>query len=231
MKASRHLFFFLLLWSLPMRALAQETVQMFAAPLVSSQATADGGVALVSTPFDWLAQAKVLERRGDWDALLEWGQRWTREEPDNALSWYVLGRANNELQRYPEAIAAYRENLRLDPADVYAYTNLGNALRNSQRYPEAIRAYREALRLKPDCVRSWHNLGLTYFTLKGMPGVNQDMQALRQVDPALAEAWQKLALEYARSQDLGTAREALRVLTVLDSARRERLFSILFAGL
>jgi len=230
MKATMYLLLPLLLGMLPIRGLGQETVQTYAVPMVSSQATGEGSVALVATPFDWLAQAKVLERQGDWHALLEWGQRWTRDEPDNALSWYVLGRANNELQRYPEAIAAYRENLRLDPADVYAHTNLGNALRNSQRYPEAIRSYREALRLKPDCVRSWHNLGLTYFTLKGMPGVNQDMQTLRQVDPALAEAWQKLALEYARTQDVGTAREALRVLAGLDSARREQLFSILFAG-
>ena len=214
-------------WSLS----AAAGIETYAVPTVSSQVTGDGSVTLAATPFDWLARAKALERQGDWPGLLDWGRRWTQDEPDNPLAWYVLGRANNELQRYPEAIAAYRENLRLDPGDVYAYTNLGNALRNSQRYPEAIQAYREALRLKPDCVRSWHNLGLTYYSLKGMPGVNRDLDRLGQVDPDLARVWQRLALEFANTGNEGVARDALKVLAGLDSARRERMFAILFAGL
>lgn len=212
-------------------ALAQGQVQTYGIPNVTTQTTQSGSVMIVATPFDWLEHAKALERQEDWPGLLDWGQRWTRDEPGNALAWYVLGRANSELQRYPEAIAAYQENLRLDATDVYAHTNLGNAYRNSRRYLEAMQAYRDAVRLKSDCVRSWHNLGLTFYTLKGVPGVNQALQRLRETDPQLADAWQKLAIEYSISKDERVARQAIRVLSGLEPARRERMFEILFTSL
>jgi tetratricopeptide (TPR) repeat protein len=218
-----------LLVAVTLSAAAQETVQTYAAPTMSVLGSAEGSVTLVAGPFDWLGQAKALERQGDWHGLLDWGLRWSREEPDNPLAWYVLGRANNALQRPGEAVAAYRQALRLDPADVLAYNNLGNAYRNDRRYPEALAAYREALRLKPDCARAWQGLALTYYAFKGVAGVSQALQELRKADPQLADAWQKLALEFSRSQDARLAGEALQVLASLDAAQRERLFGILFA--
>jgi tetratricopeptide (TPR) repeat protein len=209
-------------------ALAEEAAQTYGIPGVSSQA---GDTTIMARSLDWLDRAKILESQEDWVGLLDWGQRWTREEPGNPLAWYVLGRANNELSRYSEAIAAYQQNLRLDPADVHAHTSLGNAYRNSQRYHEALNAYREALRVKPDCVRSWRNLSLTYLSLKGVAGVTQALQALRQHDPELAEAWQKLAVEYAATKDERLAQQALKVLQALDAARLERMLAILFAGI
>jgi tetratricopeptide (TPR) repeat protein len=218
------LFFAQMTWA------AQEGVQTYAVPRITIQTTGEGTMQL-ATAGDRLARAKALERDGDWQALLDLGERWTREEPDKALAWYVLGRANSELQRYPEAVAAYRKDISLDPDDPYAFTNLGNAFRNEGRYYDAMRAYRDALRRKPDCVRSWHNLGLTYFNLKGVAGVTQALDRLRQVDPELAAAWQKLAVEYASTRDERLARDALKVLASLDASRRERMFNILFDSL
>jgi serine/threonine-protein kinase len=48
-----------------------------------------------------------------------------------------------------EAIAAYREALRLKPGDGDEYATLGSCLSLLQRYDEATAAYREALRLRP----------------------------------------------------------------------------------
>ncbi len=190
-------------------------------------------LALLAFPFDtqaqpsWLGQAQALEKRGDWSGLLLWGRQWTQTEADNALAWFVLGRALGELKHYPEAIGAYRQNLRLDPTDHYAHNNLGNAYRATRRYREAMDAYHAAVRSSPDYIVAWHNLGLTYYDLKGPAGVAQALQTLNATHPSLAEAWRRLAIDYSLTRDPRVTQGAIQILRRLSDAERERMFDIL----
>jgi tetratricopeptide (TPR) repeat protein len=61
-----------------------------------------------------------------------------------------------------EAIAKWREAIRLKPDYVKALNNLGVALRKQGKPEEAIAAYREAIRLKPDYAEAHYNLGLVF---------------------------------------------------------------------
>lgn len=192
-------------------------------------ASALHGVAAHAADPAWLPQAQALERRADWSGLLALARRLTQDEAGNALAWFVLGRAYGALGRYPEAIAAYRENLRLDPGDWYAHNNLGNAYRATQRHREAMDAYHGAVRARPDYLLAWRNLGQTFYQMKGPAGVSQALARLRASDPALAEAWRVLAVEYAVSRDEGVATKAMQVLRGLSDAERERMFAILLA--
>jgi tetratricopeptide (TPR) repeat protein len=186
--------------------------------------------ALAARPqAEWVRQAQALERRGDWPGLLVWGQEWARVDAKNPLAWFVQGRALGELRRFREAIAAYQQNLRIAPGDVWARNNLGNAYRDSGRTREAMHAYRAAVEIDPDYIQAWHNLGLTFYLTKGQAGVAQALQKLRATDPGLADVWQMLAVEYSVTRDARVAREAVRVLRGLSEAQRARMFGILFA--
>jgi len=191
----------------------------------------DGGqAALAARPqAEWVRQAQALERRADWPGLLAWGRAWAQADPQNPLAWFVQGRALGEMGRLSEAIAAYRQNLRLAPGDVWAHNNLGNAWRDSGRPREAMQAYRAAVEADPDYVPAWHNLGLTFYLSKGQAGVTLALQKLQATDPALAEVWRMLAVEYSVTRDARVARDAVRVLRGLSEAQRARLFGILFA--
>ena len=191
----------------------------------------DGGqAALAARPHaEWVKQAQALERRADWTGLLAWGRAWAQVDAQNPLAWFVQGRALGELGRFPEAIAAYRQNLRLAPRDVWARNNLGNAWRDSGRPREAMQAYRQAVETDPDYLPAWHNLGLTFYLTKGEAGATRALQQLQAADPELAGAWRALAVEYSLTGDPRIAREAVRVLRGLSEARRARLFDILFA--
>jgi tetratricopeptide (TPR) repeat protein len=185
--------------------------------------------ALAARPHaEWVRQARVLERRADWTGLLAWGRDWARADAKNPLPWFVQGRALGELRRFAEAIAAYRENLRLAPGDVFARNNLGNAYRDSGQPREAMRAYRAAVETDPDYLPAWQNLGLTFYLAKGEAGVAQALQKLQATDPKLAEVWRALAIEYSITRDPRVAREAVRVLRGLSQAERARMFGILF---
>lgn len=205
----------------------------FAGPVVAGAQTfgLDGDQAeLAARPHaEWVRQAQALERRSDWPGLLAWGQAWAQADAKNPLAWFVQGRALGELGRFTDAIAAYQQNLRLAPGDVWARNNLGNAYRDSGRPREAMRAYRAAVELDPDYIQAWHNLGLTFYLSKGQAGVTQALQKLQATDPALAEVWRMLAAEYSVTRDARVAREAVRVLRGLSEVQRARLFGILFA--
>ncbi len=71
---------------------------------------------------------------------------------------YNLGLALKQQGNLDDAIAAYREAIRLAPSD-NAFNNLGNALSDQGKFDEAIAAYKEALRLQPDKAFAHNNLG------------------------------------------------------------------------
>jgi tetratricopeptide (TPR) repeat protein len=97
-------------------------------------------------------------------------------------------------ERLTEAIADYREAIRLKPDFAKAHTNLGNALAEVPgRLDDAIAEQDEALRLEPNYAEAHNNLGLA---LSKMPGrlsdaVTQYVEALR-IDPGDAEAHNNL---------------------------------------
>lgn len=177
---------------------------------------------------EWVREAQALERRRDWAGLLAWGRDWTAVHAHNPLAWFVQGRALAELGRLTEAIVAYREAVRLDPADVWALNNLGNAERDSGNRREAMRVYRRALDVDPGYVAAWHNLGLSFYLTRGEAGVARALQQLETLDPKLAAVWRTLAIDYALTRDPRIAQEAVRVLRSLDAARRAHLFRVLF---
>jgi tetratricopeptide (TPR) repeat protein len=189
-----------------------------------------GPLVMARPHAEWLGQAQLLERKSDWNGLLELGRQWTQAESRKALAWFVLGRAASELGRHEEAIAAYERALRIEPDDIYSINNLGNAYRDSGRPRQAMQFWREAVRINPGYLPAWNNLGTTFYVLKGQAGVVQALQELQATDPALAEVWRKLAIEYSISRDERVARQAVGVLRGLSEAQRARMFAILFAG-
>ena len=205
----------------------------FAGPVAAAAQTfgLDGNqAALAARPqAEWVRQAQALEKRADWPGLLAWGQAWAQADVRNPIAWFVQGRALGELRRFAEAIAAYQQNVRLAPGDVFARNNLGNAYRDSGHPREAMQAYRAAVEIDPDYIQAWHNLGLMFYLTKGQAGVTQALQKLQAIDPALAEVWRALAVEYSITRDERVAREAVRVLRGLSEAERARMFGILFA--
>lgn len=203
----------------------------FAGPAAATQTFGLNGnqAALAERPrAEWVRQAQALEKRADWPGLLAWGHTWAQADAKNPLAWFVQGRALGELGRFAEAIAAYQQNLRFAPGDVYARNNLGNAYRDSGRPREAMQAYRAAVETDPDYIQAWHNLGLTFYLTKGQAGVTQALQKLQASDPALADVWRTLAIEYSITRDERVARQAVRVLRGLSEAERARMFGILF---
>jgi tetratricopeptide (TPR) repeat protein len=77
----------------------------------------------------------------------------------------ALGLALASLRRWADALDAFREAVRLNPADADALYNMGLMLNLLRRHEEALAAYSSAVRLKPDYANAWGNLGMTAYLL------------------------------------------------------------------
>ena len=86
---------------------------------------------------------------GKWESAAELLQRSVVANDRNAAAWSNLGNALTMVSRLPEAEAAFRSALRIDPGFADASFNLGNALRQQQRLAEAEECYRQAATSNP----------------------------------------------------------------------------------
>jgi tetratricopeptide (TPR) repeat protein len=77
----------------------------------------------------------------------------------NAGYFCSLGIALKNQGKLDEAVAAYRQALRIKPDLAEANSNLGNALRDQGKLDEAVTTYRDAIRIKPDLGEAHFNLG------------------------------------------------------------------------
>ena len=82
-----------------------------------------------------------------------------REDPGNPLRHDAVASLFLDGGRLDEAIAEFRQSLRLNPASAPTQYNLGFALSARGRRDEAITAFQEALRIDPDYAQAHNNLG------------------------------------------------------------------------
>lgn len=70
-----------------------------------------------------------------------------KEQPDNALYIYWLGRIDYDAQKYDQALIKLRKAVELDPTMIRAYDNLGLTYEHLSDNEAAIKSYRTAIEL------------------------------------------------------------------------------------
>jgi len=81
-----------------------------------------------------------------------------RASPENWLAEVTLGAFREEEGKIDEAIAHYRNGLRLKPDFPFGHNNLGAILMRRGQVEEAIPHFREAVRILPDYLEAQYNL-------------------------------------------------------------------------
>jgi Flp pilus assembly protein TadD len=129
---------------------------------------------------------------------------------DNWMAHNSLGEAAHEAGRDEEAVAHYREALRIWPGSPEVHNDLGVALFKLGRHGEAISHFREALRIRPGHPEAHNNLGVHLSDIgRDEEAVAHYREALR-IRPDYAEAHHNLGMALARSGMSGEATGHLR---------------------
>jgi tetratricopeptide (TPR) repeat protein len=128
---------------------------------------------------------------------------------ENAVTQLKRGEQYSNAGRYPEAIDAFLQALRIKPDYAEAHFNMGLVFEKSGRHQEAITALKQALRIKPYYAQAHFNLGVVY---EGLTHHQEAIAAYKQafgIQPDFAEAHYALSVV---CRDLGRYQEAVDAL-------------------
>ena len=119
--------------------------------------------------------------KGLWREMLVFAQKWRETNPSDPRACYYLGVGFTGLRRFSQAEVAYRQALRLDPADFEVWNSLVELLLRKMRLPEqGLKCLEQALELNPGHTPGWLSLA----KLHGRMGRHE--QALACADRALS---------------------------------------------
>ncbi len=137
------------------------------------------------------------------------------EALNQAETHYNEGVTLQQQGKFEDAIAEYREAIRLNPDFAIAHLNLGAALAALGKRAEAISAYREAIVLQPNLPEAYYNLGNTLAQEGELADAIAQYKQAIQINPGYAKAYYNLgnvlAQQGEREAAIGQWREAIRI--------------------
>jgi len=138
------------------------------------------------------------------------------KNPQSARAHLNLGAVLVTQGKVDDAIAHYREALKIKPYYVRTHNNLGIALREQGKLDEAISHYRTALRIRPQYVDAHNNLALV---LKDQGNLDEAISHYRralQIEPYSAEVHNNLGIALREKGKLDEAISHYRKALALD---------------
>ena len=132
----------------------------------------------------------TVSRGGDALRLLRHALRQSVHLP---LTWRGLCQTLVDLGRLPEAEAAVRRLLKIEPENPQNWVLLGTVCTRMMRQPDALLAFEEAVRLNPGEVRLRLSIGHLHKTLGHRRDCEDAYKACLALDPSFSEAYWSLA--------------------------------------
>jgi tetratricopeptide (TPR) repeat protein len=167
---------------------------------------------------------KMLRAQGEPRRVLELLAQCRKRNPDNVALAYLIGEACRALGNLSEAIWAYEDALRIDPAYVVAHNRLGALLLQRQDLDGAQRHAAEAVRLRPTFAEAHNNLGAALAHRGQLDQAEHHFAEAVRLDPDYAVAHCNLGILLARRGQTEEAaaqfRAALRIKPDYQTAAR-----------
>jgi Tfp pilus assembly protein PilF len=151
------------------------------------------------------------------------------KNPRSPRAHNSLGRAFEQEQRLEEAVAEFREALRLAPNHTEAHYNLGTTAYTLGRIDEAIGHYENALRTNPDYAKAHNNLAAALSRKGSFDAAIRHFSETLRIDPHHANAHFNLAVLLERQgRDAEAMRHYSEVLRIDpdDAEARSRLAAV-----
>jgi adenylate cyclase len=118
------------------------------------------------------------------DKALSPAERAVSLNPNSQFSWYVLGVALLNLERYEEAIVALKKSLRLTPVPLsQTVFSLANSYCLVGRYDEAIATYKKLFQVNPNFLLGHANLAATYIFAGRQEEARAEAAEVMRIDP------------------------------------------------
>ena len=116
----------------------------------------------------------------------------TRELPDDAFAWKVLGTVYEQTGRTSDALMANTKVTDFSPEEPEGHNNLGVTYKSLGRLEEAEASFRQALLLQSDYAKAYNNLGTTLEEQGRLSEAEESISRAVELDPDYVEAQNNL---------------------------------------
>jgi tetratricopeptide (TPR) repeat protein len=144
---------------------------------------------------------------GEYNKALQFYEKATEKDPDNANAWFGLGYCYAGLDKSAEAIKAYKQGIQNNPNDAPAYQSLANYYHKLGRHKDAIETYKQVIGIDPDYGPAHFNLGILYAQLGMLDEGKDSLQEAIRINPSDASAYYYMGLTCGK---LGQYEDALK---------------------
>ncbi|KAL7746778.1 glucose repression mediator protein [Sorochytrium milnesiophthora] len=117
--------------------------------------------AKVLQQFGWLYHTPGTEFHNE-DLAIQSLEKSVESDPNDAQTWYLLGRCHMTHKRYNQAHDAYQQAVYRDPKNPTFWCSIGVLYFQIRQYRDALEAYSRAIRLNPYLSEVWFDLGTLY---------------------------------------------------------------------
>lgn len=124
--------------------------------------------------------------------------------------------------KLPEAIAAFKQAIEINPQYENAHNNLGLALGTQQNYPEAAAAFNQALTINPSNFETYNNLGIALGSQGKFTEAVAAFHRAIEINPADPTSHQNLGVAFWNQGKVPEAVTALQTARELFSTQRNR---------
>ena len=164
-------------------------------------------------------RAGELHRERRLDQAAELLERVTREAPQFAHAWFLLGFVEGDRGQFERAVHALERAAMLSPADAEIHHLLAKAHTGQGRLADATRCYLEVLRLEPSRAAAHTELGLIYQSQGDLDQALQHHRLAAAAAPALGIVFNNLGVALRAARRADEAVEALRTAVRLEPGR------------
>jgi Flp pilus assembly protein TadD len=155
---------------------------------------------------------------GDFADADKWLSEVTAETPNDAETWYLLGRTKYNENRFAEAIASFERVLALRPKDVQAEDNLGLSQQGLGQTEQAKAAFQNAIAWqsdKPLDAQPYLNLGILLIDQGDLPGAIQHLTKAASLAPDNPKIHEELGRALQAKEDFEAAQVQLETAVKL----------------
>jgi Tfp pilus assembly protein PilF len=137
-----------------------------------------------------LAEARDLEKAGNYDQAISLLQEATTTDPSKDLLWAYLGDAYRGAKKYPEAAQAYQKALEINPNSGAYHNGLADALAKTGQTDKAIAEWNAAATAEPANAATYYfNEGAVLTNTGKVDDANAAFDKVIQLDPKRADAY------------------------------------------
>jgi tetratricopeptide (TPR) repeat protein len=133
-----------------------------------------------------------------------------RQKPREAEFYMVLGDAWRSKEKRREAVAAYEQAVRLNPASLRGMRALAGALEDSGEYERAAEILKKAVQIAPADPETWYRYGILDSSSGRLNDAIEKIRKATALDPSLPEKSRRLAEFLAKAGKPDDAQIALR---------------------